>query len=371
MFFNLYKYNIKILLREKMTMFWLVFYPIILATIYFVTMNNLMATEKFEKIDIAYVENENMPADLLEALEKSDMFNIETANIAEAEDMLIKAQISAYVNYNNGIELTVKKEGVNESISKVFLDNYSQITHTITNIINANPAVLQSGFFENINMRKSNIDNLPVGNSTNLIVIIFYALLAMTCLNAATLGSEAIIITQANQSYVASRLNVAPTHKLKAFLTIIAANLTFHLIAVLFTLFYMNNILGVDFGTNMLYVLLLCFVGSVMGMMLGSFVSAVVKKSAGVKIAIILTINLFGCFLAGMMNIDIKYIVQTNLPILSYINPANLITDGLYSLYYYETLDRYFMNLGILSVFALVFCTLTYLVIRRQKYASI
>lgn len=220
-------------------------------------------------------------------------------------------------------------------------------------------------------MQKSNIDNVPVGNSTNVIVIIFYALLAMTCLNAATLGSEAVIITQANQSYVASRINVAPTHKLKSFLTIITANLTFHLIAVSLTLFYMNNVLGVDFGTNMLYVLLICFVGSVMGMMLGAFVSAVVKKSPGVKVAIILTINLFGCFLAGMMNIDMKYIVQTKFPILAYVNPANLITDGLYSLYYYETLDRYFMNLGILSVFALVLCVLTYLVIRRQKYASI
>lgn len=371
MFLNLYKYNLKITTRDKMTMFWLVFYPIILATIYFATMNNLMDDEKFEKINIAYVEHENMPADLLETLEKSDMFIIKKADIVEADDMLAKAQVSAYITYNNGIELTVNKEGVNESISKVFLDNYSQITHTITNIINANPAVLQNGFFEGINLQSSNIINLPVGNSTNLLVIIYYALLAMTCLNAATLGSEAVIVIQANQSYVASRLNVAPTHKLKSFLTIIAANLTFHLIAVSLTLFYINKVLGVDFGTNMLYVLLLCFVGSVMGMMLGAFISAVVKKSPGVKVAIILSINLFGCFLAGMMNINMKYLVQTKFPVLTYINPANLITDGLYSLYYYETYDRYFVNLGILSVFALVLCALTYLVIRRQKYASI
>jgi ABC-2 type transport system permease protein len=334
-------------------------------------MSNLIAVENFDKIDIAYVENENMPADLLDILEESDMFNIQTTNIKDAQDMLSNAKIPAYINYNNGIELAVKKEGINESITKVFLDNYSQITHTITNIINENPSVIQSGFLDNINMQKSNIDDVAVGNSTNVIVIIFYALLAMTCLNAATLGSEAIIVIQANQSYVASRINVAPTHKLKSLLTIIAANLTFHLVAVALTLFYMNKVLSVDFGANMLYVMVLCIVGSIVGMMLGAFVSAVVKKSAGVKIAIILTINLFGCFLAGMMNIDIKYLVQTKLPVLSYINPANLITDGLYSLYYYDTFDRYFVNLGILSVFAIVFCLLTYLVIRRQKYASI
>ena len=42
-----------------------------------------------------------------------------------------------------------------------------------------------------------------------------------------------------------------------------------------------------------------------------------------------------------MMIIDIKYWMQTNLPILTYINPVSLITDGLYALYYYDNLSRY------------------------------
>ena len=371
MFYNLYKYNFKILLRDKMTVFWLVLYPIILATIYYFTMSNLISVENFEKIDISYVENENMPADLFDILSNSNMFDIEKTDLDNAQKLLSEAKISAYINYNNGIELTVKNEGMNESITKMFLDNYSQITQTIKNIIISNPAALQTGLLDDFDLQKSNIDNIQVGNSTNVLVILYYALLAMTCLNAATLGSDAIIVIQANQSNVASRINVAPTHKLKSFLTLITAQLTFHLIAVVITLLYISKILGVEFGTNMLYVLLLCAVGSFMGMMLGSFISATIKKSPGFKVGVILAINLFGCFLAGMMNIDIKYIVQTKFPILSYINPANLITDGLYSLYYYDTLDRYFVNLGILSIFAIVFCILTYLIIRRQKYASI
>ncbi len=370
MFYNLYKNNLKIILRDKLTVFWLLLYPIILATIYYVTMNNLYIND-FEKIDIAYVENENMPAGLLEVLKGSDMFNINEIDLNKAQKMLSEAKISAYIKYNDGVELIVKKEGINESITKIFLDNYSQVNQTIKNIITKNPAILQSGLLENIDLQKSNIDNLPVGNSTNLLVILYYALLAMTCINAATLGSDAVILIQANQSAVASRINVAPTHKLKSFLTLIAAYLTFHLVAVVITLAYINKVLGVDFGTNMLYVFVLCIVGSFMGMMLGAFISAILKKSQGFKLGVILTINIFGCFLAGMMKVEIKYIVQTKAPILSYINPANLITDGLYSLYYYNTLDRYFMNLGILSIFALVFCALTYMIIRRQKYASI
>jgi len=89
------------------------------------------------------------------------------------------------------------------------------------------------------------------------------------------------------------------------------------------------------------------------------------------KMAIILTVILFGCFLAGMMNVDMKYIMQSNFPIVSYINPSNLITDGLYTLYYYDTLTRYFVNLGILGAYGVLFSILTYLILRRQKYASI
>jgi ABC-2 type transport system permease protein len=354
-----------------MTVFWLILFPVLLSTIYHFSMSNLLAGEEFEKIDIAFVENENMPAELRDIMSNSDMFNIKSVNFDEAQNMLSKAQISAFINYNNGVELIVKKDGMSESITKVFLDNYSQITQTIENIIISNPSALQSGVLDKFDLQSSNIDDLPIGNSTNVLVVFFYGILAMACLNAATLGSDAIIAIQANQSYLASRINVAPTHKLKSFLTLIASYLTFHIISTGVTLFYLNKILGIDFGTNIGYVLLICVVASFMGISLGSFISAVVKKSAGFKVGIILTINLFGCFLAGMMSVETKYIVQSNFPALAYINPANLVTDGLYSLYYYNTLDRYFVNLGILSVYALIFCTLTYLIIRRQKYESI
>ncbi len=371
MFFNLYKYNLKTILREKTTVFWLILFPILLSTIYYFSMSNLLVGEKFEKIDIAYIENENMPDNLFDTMSNSDLFNIKKVDLDEAQNMLLKAKISAYINYNDGVELVVKKEGMSESITKVFLDNYSQITQTIKNIITSNPAALQTGVLDGFNLQKSNINDIPAGNSTNILVIFYYGILAMVCLNTATLGSDAIISIQANQSALAARINVAPTHKLKSFLTFIASQLTFHVISLSVTLLYLTKVLGVEFGTNMGYVLLLCVVASIMGMTLGSFISAIITKSAGFKVGIILAINLFGCSLAGMVSSDIKYLIQTNIPILAYINPANLITDGLYSLYYYDTFDRYFVNLGILGVYALLFCTFTYLIIRRQKYESI
>lgn len=66
-----------------------------------------------------------------------------------------------------------------------------------------------------------------------------------------------------------------------------------------------------------------------------------------------------------------KYIVDKNMPIVNKLNPASMITDGFYSLYYYDTLDRYFFNVVSLLVFALIMITISYFNLRRQKYDSI
>ena len=66
-----------------------------------------------------------------------------------------------------------------------------------------------------------------------------------------------------------------------------------------------------------------------------------------------------------------KYIIDKNIPIINKLNPANMITDGLYSLYYYETLDRYIFNVVSLLIFAFTLIVVSYISLRRQKYDSI
>lgn len=72
-----------------------------------------------------------------------------------------------------------------------------------------------------------------------------------------------------------------------------------------------------------------------------------------------------------MMGITMKYIVDKNIPIINKINPASMITDGFYSLYYYDTLNRYYFNVISLLIFSLVLILLSVKHLRRQKYDSI
>lgn len=58
-------------------------------------------------------------------------------------------------------------------------------------------------------------------------------------------------------------------------------------------------------------------------------------------------------------------------PFLQRVNPIIKITDGIYSLYYYEGYSRYLRNLGELALLAAVFLGITIFNLRRKQYENI
>ena len=80
---------------------------------------------------------------------------------------------------------------------------------------------------------------------------------------------------------------------------------------------------------------------------------------------------MLGCFLSGMMGITMKYVIDTHLPLLNQLNPASMITDGLYSLYYYETFDRYWANIFHLLMVSVVLIGISIFSLRGQTYDRI
>jgi len=199
----------------------------------------------------------------------------------------------------------------------------------------------------------------------------FYTLIAMACLYGSFLGMREITDIQADISALAARINTAPVHKLYALLSSMSASLLVHLSEMALLLVFLRFVLQVDFGPRTGLVLLTTVIGSFTGVFFGAFISALVKKSEGVKVAVMLSVIMTGCFLAGMMFQNMKYIVSQKAPLLSYLNPVNLLTDAFYCLYYYDSLSRYALNMGILCIFTVFFCVATYSIIRRRKYASL
>lgn len=66
-----------------------------------------------------------------------------------------------------------------------------------------------------------------------------------------------------------------------------------------------------------------------------------------------------------------KYIVDKNVPFINLVNPASMITDGFYALYYYDTLDRYIFNIISLLIFSSIMIMLSIRGLRKQQFETL
>ena len=184
-------------------------------------------------------------------------------------------------------------------------------------------------------------------------------------------GLNEVTAIQANQSPQGARNNLAPSHKLKVFAISVLAASTIQFAVILTLLSFLVFVLGINLGSQLGLILLTCLVSTFTGVAYGCFISAAAKKSEGIKVGIMIGSTMMMSFLSGMMSTDIKIYINNNLPIIRYLNPASLITDSFYSLYYYDTHTLYYTNTLILVGITILFGVLTYFILRRQKYASI
>ncbi|MFW6287414.1 MAG: ABC transporter permease [bacterium] len=384
MFIHHYLYRLKCIIRNKETMFWSFLFPIILATLFNLAFSNITSVESFNPINLGIVDNAEYQENTVfikaigsvsspdQVTGGSELFNINLISREEADKLLNENKIEGYIYHNNGMKLVVKESGIYQTIIKSFLDDYKQTFSTIETISNNNPDALQHSLLASSYIRNNYLEEVVVSKSApNLIVIYFYALIGMACLYGCYIGLEEVVDLQANLSPKGARVSVAPTHKLKTVIASISAAITVQLSNIFILLAYLILVLKVDFGSQLGYIAITCIIGSITGVTFGTSVASVLKLKEGIKIGILTGSTLVMAFFAGLMYDGIKHLIRTNIPILAYLNPVNLIADSLYALYYYDTYTRFFTDVSILSVFAVLFSVITYLALRRQKYASI
>ena len=220
---------------------------------------------------------------------------------------------------------------------------------------------------EEDNVRLNNVSN----SNLSYTMIEFYTLIAMACLYGGILGAVAINQNLANMTNQGKRVSVSPTSKVKIILSSVLASYITQLVGVALLFLYTIFVLKVDYGNKLGLDIALAMAGSLAGLSLGVVVATTIKSNDNVKTGVIIAITMLGCFLSGMMGITMKYIIDKNIPIINKLNPASMITDGFYSLYYYDTLDRYIFDIGSLLIFAFVLIAISYISLRRQKYDSI
>lgn len=393
MFIHNFKYSLKALLRNKMLIFWTFAFPIILGTLFKVAFSNIENSEKLDIINIAIVQNEefeNNEAFKISFEKLSDennedrLFNTQYTTKEEAKDLLNKGEIIGYMELKqdkpvltfvtNGIDETVFKHVAEEIVQTSDIIKQLSQTQIQKQIASGNYIINYDEIYNKaIEMAKE--DNVKLKNISNsnlsYTMIEFYTLIAMTCLYGGMLSMVSINQILANMSNKGKRIAVSPTKKSIIILSSLLASYIVQLIGLVILFLYTLFVLGVDYGSNTGLIMLLAIIGSFAGLALGTFVGTIFKANENTKTGILIALTMLWCYLSGMMGITMKYIVDKNVPIVNKINPASMITDGFYSLYYYDKLDRYWFNIASLLIFALILVVISFFSLRRQKYDSI
>lgn len=376
MFFHNFKYSLKNAFRQKEFLFWILAFPIILGTFFYVAFNSMYEKESmFNKIPVAIVENTENTAfkEVIKELSSGEdaMSDSKFTDSQTALDMLKTNDISGIINVDSELSLTVSNDGIKQTIIKSFLDQYQIRESIIMETVNNNPQNVQSvidAMSQEINCNESL--SLSNGNMDTYIQY-FYNLIAMAAFFGSISGLYIAINNQGNLSAIAARKCISPTNKLTSITASLLASFVAQVVCVSIGITYILFILKVDMGDKIPMVYLSGAVGSLTGVTMGFFIGSFGRLNQNVKMAISMSVTMLSCFLSGLMFGNMKAVVEQNAPIINKINPAALISDLFYCLNIYDDYKRYTEKFVTLMILSVIFTIGGFLLTRRKKYASL
>lgn len=387
MFYHNFKYSLKILLKNKSLIFWTFAFPILLGTLFNMAFSNIEKSEKLSIIDIAIINSDEFDNDkifketmqtLSDDNNKNKIFNITYTDISKAKKLLLNEEITGYLKFNeNNIDIIVNSSGINETILRSIVDEIEREKEVINTLVKKETEKGNTDYTAIYNkiallLNNSNATLKDISNKNlSYTMIEYYTLVAMAVLYGALISMNVVNYKLANMNSVGKRTAVSKVGKGKLLLGSLLASYIVQMLSLLILLVYTIFVLKVDYGSDIIHVILLIAIGSLASLTLGLGVSTMLKTNENAKTGILIAITMLWSTLSGMMGITTKYVIDKNIPILNILNPANMITDAFYSLYYYDTLNRFYSNIISLLVFSLIMIIISYESLRRQKYDSI
>lgn len=372
------KHLFKITLSDKISIFWVLLFPIILGTFFMLAFEGLKNKDNFTSIKVAFVgdvdKSESSLYSIMEDLpyesEQSEVTNMfllsEVATKEEAEQQLNDKEIKGYI-YND--ELYIYKNGMSETVIKTVMEIYYKAFDQATALVE-NTALTYPEAFARV-FKENNLFEETGEKTSSLLESYYYSVLGMAIMLASSFSLVGTAFILPNQTEIGKRIAISPQSKIKKLLLILFVNFVIMMSIFILILLYFKFVVGIPFHYPV-RVIIITFLGALFVLALGFSENILMSKlSFNTKVGINTTIGVFGGFLSGMMFQPMKYFTEKYIPFLKYINPVNLITDGLLSIEQYDHHIRYYINLGCLALFTIILITLSALKFRREKYESL
>lgn len=395
---NTFKYTVLSIVRERGVVFWVILFPIILATLF-----NVM----FKGMDEGAFELPTIPVAIVDASEGNagDSFDATMDALSDKKDgeallapVYVKSPDEAYRMLKNGetigtitldadgwpsLELSpgsgnvgVSMEQVKRTVLADVVDDFCRSRAAAEDIIANDPTALANPkVIDSFTERTEYTSALSITHSkTKEYVRYFYALLGFAALMAAMVGLTAVGAIQPNISPLGARRVLGGTGRSRMLVGAIAASWVISFSALLVAFAYIRFVLGVEFGGRegacVLGLAVAAFMATSLGALIGAIPAIPYSAKGGVLTGLTCLLSLFAG-LYGTPALHLADQIAHDAPWAATINPAKQVTDLFYSLYVYTDMEPFFQTICALLVITLCFSLAAALFMRRQRYASL
>ncbi|WP_159633774.1 ABC transporter permease [Erysipelothrix anatis] len=371
-----FKYRLKILLSDKGLLFWTLVFPMVIALLFNFALRDAYNATPLEKMEIAYVESYNSDMDsLLDVLELDvSLVSVQRyESQEEAISALEEGLVVAILSMEPELKLTLGETGYTDNLTILqnVLTSYTTKQTMIQSELETNPKLDVQRFIESVLAEHDYVLTNSENKANELVTINFYTTIAMLCIYASQWGAKSGRMVQANMNKVGIRTQISPTKKMSVVLVDLAAVYLIFVVEYAIHLLYLKFILDVDMGSQVLMLITTGLVGGLFSSAMGYTLAVVAGKNESFTANFVSFIGVFLTFLAGMQSVQIKYLIDTKLPIINMLNPAALITDNFYRSYIDADMLGSVMNIGIMLGFTFVLAIVAYRKLKVAQYDHI
>lgn len=390
---NVFKGALMVLTRKRELFVWSLAFPIILSTMFMFMFSNLDSATAFDPVPTAVVTDAAYEgsafADVVDKLGEpgdNQLLDVRAfATAGEAREALsageVQGVLSVDADGNPLLSVTPDSGGlgveqIGRTILNTVVNTYVRDADLVAGIAEDNPMALADP--DRIE------DALAHGAATVQVslthaepaqsVRYYYALLGMAALFCGQVGMLAICEAQPNLSPLGARRTLGATSRGKTLAATLAASWLISFVCLMAAFLYMRFGVGIDFsGREGLCVAALA-AAALLSTALGTLLGSLPKVSMGVKTGLLTALTCFLSLFAGLYGepcMELADSITRNYPLLASLNPAKVVTDLFYSLYYYDSLGPFAQKAGILLAMSAVLFAVSALFVRRQRYASL
>lgn len=375
---------------------WALAFPIILSTLFMFMFANLDSLTAFEAVstavvaDDAYREDEAFSAMVGELSEPGDDQLLDVREFAtddEARKALDAGDVVGVLSVDGEGEphlavspaadsMGTGTKQIGRTILNTVADAYVRNADLLEGIARDNPMALADPELVERALAQGDatVEASLTHNEPSQSVRFYYALLGMACLFCAQIGMVAVCEAQPNLSALGARRAVGAMSRWKTLVAALTASWLLALACLLAAFVYMRFTAGIDFAGREVACIGAIAVCALFSTALGTLLGSLPKLGMGVKSGLLTGITCLLSLFAGLYGEPVMEMADKlarDFPVLASLNPAKVVTDTFYSLYYYDSLAPFVGKIGLLLAMTVVVFAVSAVFMRRQRYASL